>query len=48
MCQITFHNLALAKEIVMQLAPSLVFVIMNYAYMLWRMREVAYIALGKG
>jgi hypothetical protein len=48
MCEITYHNLALAKEIVMQLVTPLLFVITEYAYMLWRMREVARIVSGEG
>jgi len=48
MCEITYHNLAIAKEIVMQLVPVLIFVITDYAHMLWRMSEVAYLASGKG
>jgi len=35
MCEITYHNLALAKEIVMQLVNPLVFILTEYAYMLW-------------
>jgi hypothetical protein len=34
MCEIAFHNIALAKEVVMHLVTPLVFVIMEYAYML--------------
>jgi hypothetical protein len=48
MCEITYHNLAIAKESLKQLLSVLVFIITDYTYMLWRMLEVEYLSSGKG